>query len=139
MNSFIPIFSAFFHPARAPRLEISQTHCRIQHHDARATEKSRRQRAQSLHVPCVLRNRHTGFRELPAPAAVHGRSVGYQHQFHSSAHNRSYLSTGRWPTVRSQLTGCLGDNLLYFAALSFPTDAPERDGLGVGKLFHPPG
>ena len=41
--------------------------------------------------------------------------------------------------LRPQLTGCLGDNLLYFAALSFPTDAPERDRLGVGELFHPPG
>lgn len=139
MNSFIPIFSAFFILLgllvwRFPKLIAGYNTMTPEQQ-----KKSRRQRAQSLHVPCVLCNRHTGFRELPAPAAVHGRSVGYQHQLHSSTHNRGNLSAGRWPTVRPQLTGCLGDNLLHFAALSFPTDAPERDGLGVGKLFHPPG
>lgn len=38
-----PLYPHLFrllHPAGTPRPEIPQTHCRLQHHDARTTEKS---------------------------------------------------------------------------------------------------
>lgn len=72
MNSFIPIFSAFFILLgllvwRFPKLIAGYNTMTPEQQ-----KKSRRQSAQILHVPRVLRNRHTGFRELPAPAAFHG-------------------------------------------------------------------
>ena len=78
----------------------------------------------------------------------------FTHQGLFPALARLYLSTGKFPIVFELAIAALGgevlsvahhhrchylDVFLYFTALSFPTDAPERDGLGVGKLFHPPG